>query len=134
MSETKDYLLSLGATETALLSIAEDMERDNLAVIVCPFSSITDINGNNTVSVTIGTYVLNFSLRRRFVDGKWYIQEEGTVDGNNYIRTSVVSLLSFKHFADKFTYMLVSPYAYLEEMTDEYALALLQNMSFIVKY
>lgn len=134
MNETKEYLISLGATETALASIAEDMSRDNLAVVYCPFSSITDVNGNATVALTIGEHMLNFSLRRRFVDKKWYIQEEGTVDGETYNRISTVTLLSFKHFADKFTYMLVSPYAYEDDMSDEYALALLQNMSLIVKY
>ena len=134
MNKTKEYLLSLGATETALSSIAEDVHRSNLSVIYCPFSALTDINGNVTITVTIGENPLNFSLRRKFTDKKWYLQEEGTVDGEDYIRTSEVSLLSFKHFTDKFTYMLVSPYAYTDDMTEDYALTLLQSMSLIVKY
>lgn len=134
MDDIRSYLIGLGATETSLKTLAEDMSRDNLAVVFCPFNSITDPNGNHIATITIGDWIINFSLRRRLIDGKWYLQEEGTIDGSEFIRTSTVDLLSFKHFADAYTYMLVSPYAYEENMTDEYALALLQNMSLIVKY
>lgn len=130
----KDTLISLGCTEEAIKSIAEDTERESIAVIERPFSELETVNGSFSISISFGTYSMIFTLRRKLTDRSWYIIEEGTVNGTEYKRVSEFKLLSFMHFVDSYTYMLVSPYAYTEDMTDEYALALIKNLSIVLKY
>lgn len=128
--EELNYLYALGATESVLRDLALDDYHDDFVVCPQPFASL----GNNTdmavsVPVEFGGTTVTFNLRKTLSDGSWWITEDSE---NNSIERFVLD--TYKHRAKSFTYIIVSPYEYREDLSDALKRQCIANCSLLIKY
>ena len=128
-------LYNLGATENILRELAREEDHDNAVVCELPFASLQDSAAQAvTVPVTFGGNSINFSLRKDLSDGAWWITEEGTVNGEAYSSVQRFNLNSFHHIRDSWEYIIISPYEYNEQLSDQLKRQCVANSSLLIKY
>lgn len=128
-------LYNLGATENILKEFAREEDHDNAVVCELPFSSLQDNTAQAvTVPVTFGGNSINFSLRKSLSDCSWWITEEGTVNGEYYNSVQRFNLNSFHHIRDSWEYIIISPYEYNEQLSDQLKRQCVANSSLLIKY
>ena len=128
-------LYNLGATENILKELAREEDHDNAVVCELPFASLQNSTAQAvTVPVTFGGNSINFSLRKNISDGSWWIIEEGTVNGEAYNSVQRFNLNSFHHIRDSWEYIIISPYEYNEQFSDQLKRQCVANSSLLIKY
>ena len=132
MSEQSDYmyLTNLGATDSVLNSLAEELN-DDFVVVDTPFAPIeTDNAYSVTVPIEFGGNAISLTLRKDLSDDNWWLVEEGSVNGQKVAYTSRFTLDSFIHYHGVFTYIIVSPFKF----TESTARSCIAHSSLLVKY
>ena len=133
--EQISYLCSLGATETVLKELARDADHDNL--VVCPgiFSVLSETTADSvSIPVEFNGMTITFSLRKSLTDSTWWIKEDGLLN-EEYINTVQRFLLNtYKHRTANWTYMIVSPYEYKDDLSDALKRQCIANCSLLIKY
>lgn len=112
MSANDDYkyLQSLGMPDYVLKDLAEE-GNDDFVVIEKPFAQVlTSDDKSFTVPMEFAGNQIELTLRKDLTDNNWWIEENGTVNGESYTSISRFTLNSFIHFHKNFTYIFVSPY------------------------
>ena len=128
--EELDYLYALGATDSVLKDLALDDDHDTFAVCTQPFSALADSSAQAvSVPVEFGGTTVTFNLRKTLSDGSWWITEEGN---ENTIQRFVLD--TYKHRYGSFAYIIVSPYAYSEDLSDALKRQCIANCSLLIKY
>lgn len=128
-------LYSLGATEELLKQFAREDQHDNSVICETPFSSLQDTNAESiVVPITFGGNTVNFSLRKDLSDNAWWIIEEGTINGEAYSSVQRFVLNSFHHIRDSWEYIIISPYEYNEQLSDQLKRQCIANSSLLIKY
>lgn len=128
--EELDYLYALGATDSVLKDLALDDDHDTFVVCSQPFSALIDSSAQAvSVPVEFGGTTVTFSLRKTLSDGSWWITEEGEESS-----TQRFVLDTYKHRYSSFTYIIVSPYAYSEDLSDALKRQCIANCSLLIKY
>lgn len=133
--EELNYLYSLGATDTVLKDLALDEDHDNFVVCPMPFASLQDSNAQSvSVPVEFGGNTVMFDLRKTLSDGSWWLTEDGTVGNVDVNSVQRFLLDTYKHRTSNWMYIIVSPYAYDETMTDALKRQCIANCSLLIKY
>lgn len=128
-------LYALGATEDILKQFAREEQHDNSVLCETPFSSLQDTNAESVVvPVTFGGNSISFYLRKSLSDGSWWLTEEGTVNGEAYNSVQRFNLNSFHHINDSWEYIIISPYEYNEQLSDQLKRQCIANSSLLIKY
>ena len=131
--ETQDelnYLYALGATESVLRDLALDDDHDNFVVCPQPFASLlTSSDMAVSVPVEFGGTTVTFSLRKTLSDGSWWITEDSN---DNAVERFILD--TYKHRTGTFTYVIVSPYEYCEDLSDALKRQCIANCSLLIKY
>lgn len=130
IQEELNYLYALGATENVLRDLALDEYHDNFVVCPQPFASLlTSEDMAVSVPVEFGGTTVTFDLRKTLSDGSWWITEDSD---DNSIERFVLD--TYKHRAKFFTYIIVSPYEYREDLLDALKRQCIANCSLLIKY
>lgn len=128
-------LYKLGATDTILRELAREEDHEMAVVCELPFTSLLTTNVQALiVPITFGGNTINFTLRRDLSDGAWWITEEGTVKGKAYTSIQRFNLNSFHHIRDSWEYIIISPYEYNEQLSDQLKRQCVANSSLLIKY
>lgn len=128
--EELNYLYALGATESVLQDLALDEYHDNFVVCPQPFASLlTNEDVAVSVPVEFGGTTITFTLRKTLSDGSWWLTEDS--DDNSVER---FVLDTYKHRTKSFTYIIVSPYEYREDLSDTLKRQCIANSSLLIKY
>lgn len=128
-------LYKLGANDTILRELAKEEDHEMAVVCELPFNSLLTTNVQALiVPITFGGNTVNFTLRRDLSDGAWWITEEGTVKGKAYTSIQRFNLNSFHHIRDSWEYIIISPYEYNEQLSDQLKRQCVANSSLLIKY
>ena len=128
--EELDYLYALGATDSVLKDLALDDDHDTFVVCPQPFSSLADSSVQAvSVPVEFGGTTVTFSLRKTLSDGSWWLTEEGD---ESVVQRFVLD--TYKHRYSSFAYIIVSPDAYSEDLSDALKRQCIANCSLLIKY
>ncbi len=128
--EELDYLYALGATDNVLRDLALDDDHSNFVVCPQPFTSLlTNEDMAVSVPVEFGGTTVTFSLRKTLSDGSWWITEDSE---DNSVERFVLD--TYKHRTKSFTYIIVSPYKYEEDLSDALKRQCIANCSLLIKY
>ena len=128
-------LYKLGASDNILRELAKEEDHEMAVVCELPFNSLLTTNVQAViVPITFGGNTVNFTLRRDLSDGAWWITEEGTVKGQAYTSIQRFNLNSFHHIRDSWEYIIISPYEYNEQLSDQLKRQCVANSSLLIKY
>ena len=133
--EELQYLHALGATDSVLKDLALDDDHDNFVVCETPFSAMQSIaTFSATVPIEFGGNSISLTLHKTLSDNSWWIDEEGSV--NNVKQNSVQRFMldSYKHRYAEWMYIIVSPYPYSEDLSEEMKRQCIANCSLLIKY
>jgi hypothetical protein len=126
------YLKQLGASNFVVTALMADTTHDTFCVLEKPFGELTENIFAYTTTVSFGANTLKLTLRKTFSDNNWWIDEEGVFEGKSYRHSSLVRFNSYVHFNSEFTYILVSPYTFTNDIKEQ--IACLANCSFLLRY
>lgn len=130
IQEELDYLYALGATDSVLKDLALDDDHDTFVVCPQPFSSLAAGSAQAvSVPVEFGGTTVTFSLRKTLSDGSWWLTEDGD---ESIVQRFVLD--TYKHRYSSFAYIIVSPYAYSEDLSDALKRQCIANCSLLIKY
>ena len=128
-------LYKLGANDTILRELSKEEDHEMAVVCELPFNSLLTTNVQALiVPITFGGNTVNFTLRKDLSDGAWWITEEGTVKGKAYTSIQRFNLNSFHHIRDSWEYIIISPYEYNEQLSDQLKRQCVANSSLLIKY
>ena len=134
-NEELQYLYALGATDSVLSTLALDDDHENFVVCPQPFIALQDSTDKTiVVPVEFGGNIVNFILRQSLNESSWWITEEGSVSNEEIHTVQRFLLNAFKHRANNWTYMIVSPYPYSEDLSDTLKRQCIANSSLLIKY
>lgn len=131
--EEVQYLKSLGATDETLLNMAIDGNHANFVVCPQPFSSLGEAEAIS-VPIEFGGNLVTLTLRKSLSDDSWWLSEEGNVNNTNVNTVQRFMLDTYKHLYANWMYIIVSPYKYKEDMSDQLKRQCLVNCSLLIKY
>lgn len=131
--EEVQYLKSLGATDETLLNMALDGNHANFVVCPLPFNSL-DESDAISVPIEFGGNLVTLTLRKSLSDKSWWLSEEGSVNNTEVDAVQRFMLDTYKHLHANWMYIIVSPYAYKEDMSEQLKRQCLMNCSLLIKY
>ena len=122
------YLQSLGVTSEDLTTLLVDTKHTTFVVAQSVFSGVTKDEPSTSVTVSLGSRTLKLTLRKNISDSDWWLDEES---GNTKEHT-LFGLHKFAHYDADYTYIIVSPYAWSDNIEDQ--LLCLNSASLLIRY